>query len=344
MRIIYILLFTPFLSSAQLIINDNLDYNFIGDQFLGPDFAVSNIERWGYHYAIGQFDATNTYLPIEKGIILTTGTVQNTPDGPYGPNDSPNSGFDNGAGGDALLDEEIISETPTYNSARLEFDFIPQIDSLYLKYLFASEEYPEYVGSSFNDLFRIYISGPGYQENTNIAVLANGSPVEVNTVNNGISNSGPCVNCTNYVSYGNGSQFPFNSNQGYFQYDGYTTGIPAVARNLMIDSTYHIIFVIADVGDPVWDSALFIESCNHCNYQVSNNELIHENIQLFPNPVHQGGLIETVGMKEDFQILRTNGQIVQEGNSAQMIQLRPELGSGYYFFRSGNFISPLIIE
>ncbi len=52
-----------------------------------------------------------------------------------------------------------------------------------MRYVFASEEYPEYVGSSFNDVMAVFVDGQN-------CALVPGSqtPVSINTVNPG-SNS-----------------------------------------------------------------------------------------------------------------------------------------------------------
>jgi len=49
----------------------------------------------------------------------------------------------------------------TFDASILEFDFIPQSDTLKFNYIFGSEEYPEYVNSGYNDVFGFFISGPG---------------------------------------------------------------------------------------------------------------------------------------------------------------------------------------
>lgn len=339
-RFLLLILLFPVTLHSQLIIHDSLDYNFIGDQFLGPDFTVSNIQHFGHYLAIGQYDATFANSPLEKGIVLTTGYAYEA----IGPNNTNSLGTDNGALGDGLLDAELNGLAQTFNSARLEFDITAHSDSLYLKYMFASEEYPEYVGSQFNDLFRIYISGPGIDGLMNIATLANGDPIEVNTVNNGPSNSGPCINCAHYVNNGNGITAPFNTDPGYLQYDGYTTGIPAVAKNLMIDSTYHLIFVIADCGDSFYDSALFIESCNHCNFQVGPDEREISDLEIYPNPVMQGESLKLNSPEGEYQILRTDGRVIQQGTHCGEVKIDPTLPKGYYFFRSGSSSTPLLIN
>ncbi|MBK7946535.1 MAG: choice-of-anchor L domain-containing protein [Flavobacteriales bacterium] len=41
----------------------------------------------------------------------------------------------------------------------LEFDFIPTGDTLRFRYVFGSEEYPNYTCGSVNDVFGFFLSG-----------------------------------------------------------------------------------------------------------------------------------------------------------------------------------------
>ena len=123
---------------------------------LGSGVTVSNISFNGVPVTIGSFNASNTNLGIDEGIIMTTGTILNVPgEGPHGPNNSPGAGKDNSAPGYPLL-SNLIGNIATYDAAILEFDFVPYSDSVKFNYVFGSEEYPEYVSSTFNDAFAFH--------------------------------------------------------------------------------------------------------------------------------------------------------------------------------------------
>ena len=91
---------------------------------LGQGVTVSNIFYSGSPAALGSFQASNTTLGIDEGIVLTTGTVIDNGYGPQGPNNQAGAGWDNNIGGSALL-SGLIGGTQTYNAGILEFDFIP---------------------------------------------------------------------------------------------------------------------------------------------------------------------------------------------------------------------------
>jgi gliding motility-associated-like protein len=257
-RWLFLLMMLPISVVAQLTTSSQLPGSLVQNVLLGPGVTVSNIFYTGSANAIGYFSAPNTNLGINEGIVITTGTINAGGSGPQGPNDSPNSGVDNNMGGYNPL-TALIGGTPTKNAAVLEFDFVPYADTVRFKYVFGSEEYPEYVGSDFNDVFAFFISGPGIAGLQNIARLPNGNPVAINNVNNGQTNSGPCTSCAQYVYNGDGNTGPYNSNPFYIQYDGFTRVLEAVSR-VQCGQTYHLIISIADAQDGIFDSGIFLQA------------------------------------------------------------------------------------
>jgi hypothetical protein len=253
---ISIFLLLPSFAWSQLTTSSMTPGALVQNVLLGPGVTVSNISYSGTSSSIGYFDGSATNLGIGEGIVMTTGTIYNNGNGPHGPNNSGNSGIDNNAGGYSQL--ENLVNVPTYNAAILEFDFIPYADTVRFKYVFGSEEYPEYVGSNFNDVFAFFISGPGVPFQ-NIARLPNGAAVAINNVNNGASNSGPCNNCAYYNYNGDGTNGPYDSNPFYIQYDGFTKVLEAVSR-VQCGQTYHLVIAIADAGDGILDSGIFLEA------------------------------------------------------------------------------------
>lgn len=244
-------------TEAQLVTNTvSTPQQLVNNVLIGSGVSASNIVYTGDADAMGYFDGTNCNVGINSGILLTTGTVLNVPvgEGPHGPNNSPSSGIDNGFAGDLLL--EAIANNTSFNAARLEFDFVPESDSISFNYVFASEEYLEFVAAGVNDAFGFFISGPnpagGNYFNENIALVpGTGIPITIDNVNS-ISNS------NYYIDNGDGFSAPQNSSNAYLQYDGLTTKLNARAP-VVCGQTYHIIIVISDMGDPIYDSGVFLE-------------------------------------------------------------------------------------
>ena len=178
------------------------------------------------------------------GIMLTTGSAA----GADGPNNSTLSGI--AVVGYDYADPQLTTQPgagtppPQLDNCRLEFDMTPICSSFNISFVFGSEEYPEWVTGDYNDGFGIFVSGPnplgGNYTNYNMARLPNGQLVSIDNVNSNL-NSGY-----------------FNTNNtGVMQYDGYTDGLTA-QLSVIPCSTYHIKIIIADAGDEVYDSGIFL--------------------------------------------------------------------------------------
>ncbi|MGV3632372.1 MAG: choice-of-anchor L domain-containing protein [Bacteroidota bacterium] len=247
-----LLLFMTNLAFGQLSTNTSLSPNaLVQNVLLGPGVQVSNIQYTGDFQAIGQFNYAGGNLGLTQGIVITTGTVFNTGEGPQGPNDDGGSGIDNSGGSSAILNS-ILGSNNTFNAAVLQFDFTAVGDIVSFNYIFGSEEYLEYVDAGFNDVFGLFISGPGIVGTQNIAKLPNQAVVSIDNVND---NS----NSAFYVDNGDGNDPPYDSNPQFIQYDGYTRVLTA-SSPVQCGQTYHLTIAIADVGDGILDSGIFLEA------------------------------------------------------------------------------------
>jgi len=134
--------------------------------------------------------------------------------------------------------------------------------------VFGSEEYNEFVGSQFNDVFAFFVNGVNYA-----LIPSTTTPVSINTVNNGHASagqlaSGPCMNCQYYVDNATGAK---NT-----QLDGFTTVLTFIAPvNANVSNTLKI--AIADTSDASLDSAVFIgggtfEVCGGPGQPVCGNQ------------------------------------------------------------------------
>jgi hypothetical protein len=210
---------------------------------LGPGVQASNITYTGAPVASGTFSGGTATIGFDQGVILTSGDAA----GVLGPNNTSGYTGSNGTPGDSQLDA-IVTPNPTLDAAVLEFDFIPEGAVLNFKYVFGSEEYEEFVGSSFNDVFAFFLNGQ------NVALLPNTSTaVAINTVNNGNSGTGvPASNPQFFVDN-------YTSAQLQIQLDGLTT-VLTVTANVTIGQVNHIKLAIADASDTALDSAVFIQA------------------------------------------------------------------------------------
>jgi hypothetical protein len=216
----------------------------------GSGVTISNLQHQGALDAIAYFSSNSMInMPYNSGFLMTTGSKYFA----VGPNDTIHAGIDNQTPGLALFNN--FFNATSYNASVIEFDLVPSGNMLHINYTFASEEYtgpnitPAY---AFNDAFGIFISGPGITGTQNIARLPNTSPVSTRTIN-------PSTNGQYFVYNGNGSEAPYDGSDQYLQYNGLSIPLTASAPNLTPGSSYHIILVIADAGNAVRDSGVFLE-------------------------------------------------------------------------------------
>lgn len=207
-----------------------------------------------------------TSVGFNDGIILTSGRAGDggSPTNP-GANSRPNGCGTTVNNNGPTSDPELakIATSSINNVCRLEFDFVPQSSKMEFRYVFASEEYSQYVASSFNDAFGFFLWGPNPSnpdepyDGKNIAIIPGTyppMPVTINNVNNGQRScpsapTGPCNNCQYFV----------HVNHDTIQYNGRTTVLTAGAQ-VVPCSTYHIKLALCDVGDGAWDSGVFLEA------------------------------------------------------------------------------------
>lgn len=216
------------------------------EKIIGTGIAYSNVTYTGANIASGLFTGgTSAGLGLDDGVILSSGWAINT----IGPNASPSITAVNGVPGDLDLDALVIPIT-TFDASVLEFDFVPTGPNLEIRFVFGSEEYNEFVGSVFNDVFAFFLDG------VNIALIPTTAiPVAINNVNNGWADvwtlaTGPCAYCSYYID---------NSIATYdTEMDGYTTLIIGTAI-VTPGQTHHIKLAIADTSDGLLDSWVLIE-------------------------------------------------------------------------------------
>lgn len=244
--------FIPQQSKAQLVVDTTISVStMLHDFFDNTCVSISNITYTGAPVAVGFFDGSGTNLGINAGIMMTSGSVYNA----MGPNLNGAKTLYNNTNGDSDLDG--LAGFSTYDACVIEMDVTPSLDSLFFKYVFGSEEYSEWVGTVFNDVFAFYISGPGINGVQNIAVVpGNNDPVSVNTINCINSNQEYYV-CNSPSDCPAPAACPGDPNATTLEYDGFTT--PITAQIVVIpDSTYHVKLAIADAGDGILDSGIFI--------------------------------------------------------------------------------------
>jgi len=197
-------------------------------------------------YSVGKASAigwlSNGYagnLEIDSGLVLSNGWSYTL----VGMNTKPNYTDVLYEDGDSLI---LALSAPgkfhkVYDATGVGFEFITKASRISFQCVFASEEYPEWVADTFNDMFAVFIIGPGFAPNTNVAVLPDGTPITVKNIN---ATNHSYLYIDNYKGANTGK---------YLQADGYTKLI-TFEFDVVPCEWYKIYFVISDVGDPAYNS------------------------------------------------------------------------------------------
>ncbi len=262
--------------NSQLSIQKLLQ-SMIGDGVVLKNYSITKTSS---DEAFGFFEDKKARLGMKKGLVMTTGgiaglsskntsgsTSNNTHANAEGRGGKPdeNTGYPD-------LEKFLDGHKKTYDACVIEFDVVPTADSLSFNYVFGSEEYDEYVGSEYNDIFAFIISGKGIEKEQNLAVVPNTKiPVSVNNINNG--------NSTSYDrKTPNNPTFYVSNIDGHvgLEYDGLTK-LMEIRQAVVPYETYHIKLAIADVQDNAFDSGVLLEGRSIVSYEKRYNVLFGKN-------------------------------------------------------------------
>jgi gliding motility-associated-like protein len=228
--------------------------NLISNVFLGNGVEVKSITYAGNPISVGYFSGGDAVVGLENGIVLTTGLAE-TQGTDYGANGIGNQWASEDIISSATVPELLALTTGALNDVAVyTITFVPTSSNLRFRYCFASEEYPEYGCSDYNDVFGFFIQGPGYPSFTNIARIPNTNlPVTINNLHPLNPDDPSCAPLN--VQYFN-ANFPSTKQPVY---DGFTDVFIAEAIVTPCEE-YTIKLAIADVTDGIYDSGVFLEA------------------------------------------------------------------------------------
>ena len=263
-----------FVLYGQITVDNTAPYDspvfLIDNVLLGGGIVASNHSYQGDSIQIGYFDATNTSLGINNGVVMATGDIAVL--------DPLFLGF-GGIVSNIVSDPDLLNvansvppllPSPYTNSftvssindvAILEFDFIPTSDSLSFQYVFGSEEYFAFENSQYNDVFGFFLSGPGItgpyaspvfhpDGSVNLAIVPGSNPPLPITISS--VNSVTPINAQYFVDNTGGLDTIAYA-------DGYTTVLTAYAA-VQCGETYHIRLAIADGTDSGLSSFVWLQA------------------------------------------------------------------------------------
>ena len=267
----------------------------VGASYTGPSSSSAIYSNGGLAAGVA---------PSETGVIFSTGDVRNFTQSSGDPNRSAGTSS-NTSGVDNNSQFNAIAGTRTYDAVWMDVDFIPTGDTMTIQFVFASEEYPEYVNSQFNDVFGVWVNGTYV-------------PIEVGSGRTSVNNINGLVQQNLFVS---------NTTDGYnTEMDGFTVSLtltmdvnPGVVNSIRVG--------IADTADSNYDSAVLIKGNSVQTQFVAVSDSVNVNpsgsktIDVLANDLHPGGTT--------LVITHINGQAVVAGSiitlpTGQQVQLNAD--------------------
>ncbi|HYB98886.1 MAG TPA: choice-of-anchor L domain-containing protein [Candidatus Limnocylindrales bacterium] len=245
---------------ANLVVTDltdGLTPNDLAAALVGAGVTVSNVTLTGAPIAAGRFADSAAATGIPTGVILSSGCAKSA----AGPNDEDGYTVHLNEPGDADL-SGLIGGAPTNDATVLEFDFVPDTDTIQVRYVFSSEEYNEYVNSSYNDVFGFFVNG------VNKALLPDGvTVVSINNVNGGNPFGS---NASNPAFFRNNDPNDPAATLD-IEPDGLTVELVLTAV-VNPQVTNHFKIAIADTGDRSLDSWIFLQTGSFTSVENCTNQ------------------------------------------------------------------------
>ena len=307
---ILFLIFLPSICAGQISVKqvDSLNHPMVDSvvrQFAGEGVSIFDVRSnlKSSNPSTGSFKSHVSGFAFSSGLVMSSGRIDSIPKtNRLAPMSSRISYADTQAGaslGRQLLQKVLSQNTGTglpqkiTDVASIQFKIVPNGDSLSFRYIFASEEYPEFVCSQFNDIFGFFIKGPGISGDQMFAgtslegfrnlsrLPGNGLPVSINTVNSGISGpGGDMANCqmtpegiSRFIDNGAAGSSLFHQ----IGFDGLTKVMTARTA-VQSCQIYQLVLVVGDAGDRLYDSGVFLEKGSlvsdtyHTQVEKSNHE------------------------------------------------------------------------
>lgn len=244
----------------------------------GSGITAFNITYQGIDSSFGFFNGSASNIGMDTGIIICNGGIniaagpnQKTSAAANGPFTTFDYNTTDGWFNSANYEDTDLATlagtavTNTFSCAVLQFDFIANSDSIQFEYSFGSNEWPHYIppAYTFNDDFGFFLSGPGIAGTYTRGAI---NLAKIPVVNNAVSiDSVNCnINSSYYVCNYNNSAgcttcpvkpLKTNTTVGY---NGFTVVLIAKAK-VQCGKTYHIKLGVADIGDPQFDSGVFLK-------------------------------------------------------------------------------------
>ncbi|UWQ85176.1 Hint domain-containing protein [Leisingera caerulea] len=151
-------------TATELNVDTNATAQQMAEEIFGDGVTVTTATYSGDALSSGIYSGADTttpgVAPADSGVILSTGYARDftNSDGTTNTNQRADT-TTNTSGVDGDADFNTLAGTQTYDASILEFEFVPDGDTLTIDFVLSSEEYPEFVNSQYNDVVGVWVNG-----------------------------------------------------------------------------------------------------------------------------------------------------------------------------------------
>lgn len=295
-------------TGAELNYQTNASAMQMAQTIFGDGATVVNASYSGWSQSSAVYSGGDALAPGatpgDSGIILSTGRATHYTRSGGDPNRSTQTST-NTPGQSNNPDFNAAAGTNTYDASYLDVSFIPTGDKMTMQFIFASEEYPEYQNSIYQDF---------------VGVWVNGVQVDLE-VGNGDADPGNINSTSNENLFLNNAGDDFNT-----EMDGLTITM-TLTMNVIPNVVNTIRIGVADVSDSRYDSNLLIAADSVQTDLVA----LTDSTNLYPDGQKT---IDVLANDSDasggtLTITHLNGQAVNAGdtitlNTGQTVQLNAD--------------------
>lgn len=234
--------------------------------------------------------------PGDTGVILSTGDADDFTNNTSGFRDANQSGWrttnTSGVNNDAQFNQ--LAGTNTFDASILDVDFIPTGDTLTMQFVFASDEYPEFTNSLFNDVVGVWVNGQS------VPIVVGSGQTSVNNINQN----------SNINLFNDNTSSQFNT-----EMDGFTATL-TLKMAVNPGEVNSIRIGIADVSDSSYDSSLLIAGDSMQTSLIAQDD----ELTLAPGASKTIDVManDTGPSASSLQITHINGQEVSAGSTVTL--------------------------
>lgn len=242
-----------------------IDYNYgasaedMAETIFGEGVTVTGASYTGDNLSSAIYSdedgVAENVLPGSEGVILSTGFAGYFTNNSSESNLSGSRSWDSG-GVDNNADFNAVAGQTTYDASYLDVSFTSEGDTLTMQFVFASDEYPEFTNSIYNDVVAVWING------SYVPMAVGDGNASVTTING-----------TDTLNlYKDNTEDQFNT-----EMDGFTVTmsltIPVIPTTDPNDPQVNTIRIgIADASDSGYDSNVIIGGGSVQSVMVANDD------------------------------------------------------------------------